>query len=61
MDIIEPPMTAAIIPAKVPAKSTISRAEEAMSTAISKAKTRLMLNLNNKKRIANAENIPAIK
>ena len=54
-------MTAAIIPAKVPAKRTISRAEEAMSTAISKAKTRFMLNLNNKKRIANAENIPAIK
>ena len=31
-----------------------------MSTAISKAKTRFILNLNNRKRMAKAEQIPAI-
>ena len=58
-DMSAPPMTAAIIPAKLPKKTAMRNNDEARSIAISKNKTFLILNFNRRKMMANAEQIPA--
>jgi hypothetical protein len=59
IDINAPPMTAAIIPAKVPKKSTVSSNEDEISTKKSNAKTFFISNLNKRKSMASAEKTPA--
>ena len=58
-DMSAPPMTAAIIPAKLPKKTAMRNNDEARSIAISKNKTFLILNFSRRKMMANAEHIPA--
>ena len=58
-DMSAPPMTAAIIPAKLPKKTAMRNNDEPKSIAISKYRTFLISNFSRRKMMANAEKIPA--
>ena len=58
---IHPPITPAIMPAKVPEKMMIRPTEASMSTDFSQLHTLLILNLANKNKIAQADMTPANK
>ena len=59
-EMIVAPITAAIMPAKVPKKTAMRNIDARKSTPISKYRTFLMLNLNNRNNMESAEKTPAI-
>ena len=59
MDMMEPPIMAAIIPANVPKNVNMRNNVDVMSTTMSKARTFWMSILARRNKMANAEQIPA--